>query len=73
MLLDRGKRLDCPHLVHRVSCRDLVRLGEGWVVEHRVDEIVDRAIACHDGLPDMYQFGGVDAEDVDAQQLVVVG
>src|SRR5690349_24707939 len=40
-----GEAGDLAHLVHRVQRGDLVRLGQGGVVEDRVDEVVDRAAA----------------------------
>ncbi len=45
-----GEAGDLAHLVHRVQGGDLVGLGQGRVVEDRVDEIVDRAAAAHHGL-----------------------
>src|SRR5262249_19350608 len=60
------------HLVHRVQGRHLVRLGQGRVVEDRVDEVVDRAATAHHGLPDVDDLGSAGTEDVHPQQLVVV-
>ena len=65
--------LDRAHLVGGVERGDLVGLGEGRVVEHRVDQMVDGAAARHDRLPDVHELGGVRPEDVDAEQLPRVG
>ena len=64
---------DGPQLVGHVQRGHLVRLGQGRVVEHGVHQVVDGAAAAHDGLADVHQFGGVGAEDVDAEDLAGVG
>src|ERR1039457_5154137 len=64
-----GETGDLAHLVHRVQRGDLVRLGQGRVVEHGVDEVVDGAAAAHHGLADVDELGGAGAEHVDAEQL----
>jgi haloalkane dehalogenase len=48
-----GEPGDLAHLVRRVESGDLVRLGEGRVVEHGVDQVVDGTAAAHDGLADV--------------------
>src|SRR5579859_6783047 len=63
---------DLAHLVHGVQGGDLVRLGQGRVVEHRVDQVVDGAAAAHDGLADVDELGGPGAEHVHAEQPVVI-
>src|SRR5262249_11817833 len=60
-------------LVDRVECGDFVGLGEGGVVEDGVDELVDGAAAGHDRLAEVDEFGGVRAEDVDAEEAAGVG
>src|SRR5262245_2726193 len=44
----------------------LVALGQCGIVEDRVDEVVDRAAECQDGLADVDQFAGALADDMDA-------
>ena len=60
--------LEGPQPVHHVQCGDLVRLRQGRVVEHRVDQVVDGAVAAHDRLADVDQLGGLWAEDVHPEQ-----
>src|SRR5262245_62001776 len=60
---------DVAHLVHRVQRRNLVGLGQGGVVEDRVDEVVDGATAAHHRLTDVDQLGGAGPEDVYAEKL----
>ncbi len=58
---------DLAHLVHGVQGGDLVGLGQGGVVEHRVDQVVDGAAAAHHGLADVNDLRGAGAEDVNAE------
>ena len=62
--------LDQP--VHAVKGRRLVALRQRGIVENRVDEIIDRAAECHHRLTDVDQLAGAFADDVHAQQLVVL-
>ena len=59
--------VECADFVHHVQRGDLVGLGERWVVEHRIDQILDRSAAPHYRLADVHEFGGVGAEDVDTE------
>src|SRR4051812_42966682 len=54
-------------LVQPVERRRLVALGQRRVVEHRIDEVVDRSAERHHGLTDVNQFGRALADDVHAQ------
>src|SRR5271167_1746718 len=58
--------------VEPVERRDLVRLRQSGVVEHRVAEIFDGAAVVHHGLPDVNDFRGALADHVHAQQLARV-
>ena len=62
-----------PQLVHHIEGGDLVGLGEGRVVEDGVDQVLHGPTAAHHGLADVHQLGGGGAEDVDAQNLQVLG
>src|SRR5678815_3081284 len=55
--------------VQTVQTRDLVRLGEGRVVEDRVPEVLDRAPQREHGLSDVDDLGGVLPDRVHAQEL----
>src|SRR4051794_15530881 len=46
-----------------------VALGQGWVVEDCVNEVVDRAAEDHDGLTNVDEFAGAFADDVDAEDF----
>ena len=70
---DRLGQADRAQLVQRVERCDLVRLGERRVVEHRVDEVVDRAAEAHHRLADVHDLGRARAERVHAEQLAVLG
>src|SRR5262249_46009066 len=70
--LEVGEAGDARHFVHGGEAGALVGLRQGRVVEDRVDEIVDGAAASHDGLPDVHEFRGAGAEDVDAQQPAIL-
>src|SRR5437667_5812637 len=58
-----------PEPVDAVEGRDLVAFRQGRVVEHRVDEVVDRAAERQHRLTDVDQLAGTLADDVDAEQL----
>src|SRR4029077_4164721 len=62
-----------PHLVRHVQRGDLVGLGERWIVEHRVDQVVDGAAAAHHGLADVHHLGGAGTEDVHPEQRATLG
>ena len=56
--------------VEAVQSRHAVGFGHGWVVESRIDEVVECIIwrrLLHDGLSDMDDFGSVRTETVHAQ------
>src|ERR1700761_364550 len=55
--------------VNAVKCGSFVALGKGGVIEHRIDEVVQRTAEGHDGLPNVQQFAGALAEDVHAQKM----
>ena len=67
------KLAERAQLVHHVQRRHLVGLGESRVVEDGVDEVFDGSAATHHGLADVHQLGGVRAEDVNAEQLQILG
>ena len=46
-----------------------IAFGERGVIEDRIDEVIDLAAEGQHGLPDVHQFAGAVADDVDAQQL----
>src|SRR5438552_2565013 len=55
-----------------VERRRLVALGQGWIVEHRVHEVVHRATQRHHRLPDVHQFAGAFADNVHPQYLACI-
>src|SRR5215469_8670248 len=61
--------MQTPETVER---RRLVTLGQGGVVENRLDKVVDGASQGHDRLADVHQFAGSFADDVYAQNLARV-
>src|SRR5258708_31966635 len=66
----RGPRVawsGTAQLVAAVEGGDLVALGEGRVVEHGLDEVVDGALQAHHGLTDMNELGRAGADDVHAE------
>ena len=67
------KRATARSLFETSRAATLYASDKGRIVQDCVDEIVDRATAAHDRLADVYQFGGVTAEDVYAQDLPGVG
>ena len=55
--------------VEAVQSRHAVGFGHGWVVESRIDEVVECIVwrwLLHDGLSDMDDFGSVWTETVHA-------
>src|SRR6266581_4080513 len=46
-----------------------VAFGEGWVIEDRVDEVVNGTAKDHDRLADVDQFRRALAKDVNAEDL----
>src|SRR5471030_617008 len=65
-MLDSSK----PHqLVEAVECRQFIALGQRGIVEHRVHEVIHRALQDHHGLPDVQQFRGLFSNDVYSQNL----
>src|SRR5579859_4691508 len=50
--------------VDPIKRRDFVALGEGWIVEDRLHEVVDRHAGRHDRLPDVDQLGSAGADGV---------
>src|SRR5260370_25237321 len=55
-------------LVRGVQCGDLIALGEGRVVEHGLQEVVESAAQTQHGLPDVDQLRGAAANAVDPEQ-----
>ena len=55
--------------VDAVEGRDLVAFRQGRVVEHGLDEVVDRAAERQHRLADVDQLARPLADDVDAEQL----
>ena len=49
-----------------IRCR-LVALGQRGIVEHGVDEVVERSAERHDCLSDVQQLAGAFPDNVDAQ------
>src|SRR5580700_4147381 len=47
----------------------LVALGQGWIVEDRIDEVVERAVQRHHCLTDVHEFRRALTDDVHAQHL----
>jgi hypothetical protein len=56
------------HLVHRIERGHFVGLGQGWLVEDRIDEVLHSAATADDCLSDVDELGRSRAEDVDAEQ-----
>src|SRR5438067_11202076 len=54
--------------VRRIERGDLVRLGEGRVVEDRLDQVVDRAAEAHHRLADVDELRRPGAEGVYAEE-----
>src|SRR5579859_2527756 len=52
-----------------IESGNLITLGKRGVVEHGLDEVVDIAAQGHYRLPDVHQFAGALADDVDAEDL----
>src|SRR5260370_16993624 len=59
-------------LVRGVQCGDLIALGEGRVVEHGLQEVVESAAQTQHALPDVDQLGGAAANAVDPDQPPVL-
>src|SRR5258708_37377663 len=59
-------------LVRGVQCGDLIALGEGRVVEHGLQEVVESAAQTQHGLPDVDQLAGAAANAVDPEQPPVL-
>src|SRR5713101_8311526 len=62
-------RTEASEPVQSVQARDLVRLGESRIVEHRVAKVLDRAAEREHCLSDVDDLGRVLADRVDAEQL----
>src|SRR6476620_10024926 len=58
-----------PEPVDAVEGRDLVAFRERRVIEHGVDEVVDRSAERQHRLADVDQLAGTLADNVDAEQL----
>jgi hypothetical protein len=58
------KRATARSLLVTSRAATLYASDKRWVVQDCVNEVVDRSTASHDRLADVYQFGGVTAEDV---------
>ena len=58
--------------IHTIESRRLITLGQRRIIENRVDEIIDRAAESHHRLPDVDQFARALADDMHAQQLVIL-
>src|SRR5437899_1442208 len=58
-----------PQLIDAVERRLLVALGQRRVIEHRVDEVVDRSLEDHHRLPDVQQLRRAFADDVYPENL----
>ena len=67
-LLCERIRLRPAQFVQAVERRGFVAFRERRIVEHVVDEILDRAFQREDRLPDVKQFASAFADDVHAQQ-----
>src|SRR5262249_12321647 len=65
----RSARFEDAEAVDPIERRHLVAFGQGRVVEHRIDEIVDLAAARQYRLADVDQLARPFADDVDAEQL----
>src|SRR6185312_8749993 len=62
--------LELRHAVEAVERGHFITFREGWIVEDRIDEVVQRSAESHDGLPDVQQLAGALADDVHAEQRV---
>ena len=58
--------------VDPVKGSGLVTFRQRWIVEHRVDEVIDRAAEGHHRLPDVDQLAGAFADDMHTQQFVIL-
>src|SRR3569833_2185637 len=69
--------MDSSSLVHLIAVQaaepikgcGFVALGEGWVVEDGVDEVLDCAAEDHDCLANVDLLAGAFADDVDAENF----
>src|SRR6266436_6099813 len=61
--------LEDPEPVDAVERGHFVAFRERRVIEHRIDEVVDRAAKREHRLTDVDQLAGTLADDVDAEQL----
>src|SRR5882757_1824566 len=55
--------------INAVKRGSLIALGEGGVIEHRIDKVVQCTAEGHDGLPDVQQFAGALAYDMHSQKM----
>src|SRR5579862_6515218 len=61
--------LEASQPVDAIEGGGLVALGQGWIVEYRVDEVVEIAVERHDRLADMDELRRALADDVHAEHL----
>src|SRR6266851_4174074 len=59
-------------LVRGVQRGDLIALGEGGIVEHGLQEVVEPAAQAQHGLPDVYELGRARTNAVDPEQPPVL-
>src|SRR5438034_565254 len=64
-----GALPEVPELIAAVQGGDLVALGQGWIVEDAVDEVVDRCLERDRHLADVDQLRGTGADRMDPQDL----
>ena len=58
--------------IESIQRSDTIGFGHGRIVKCRIHEIVEGvggALLCHDGLPDMDDFGCVGSETMDAKDF----
>ena len=58
--------------IKSIECRDAIRFGHRWIIEGRVDEIIERILPCwllHDRLSDVDDLGSIFTKAMDTENF----